>query len=84
MGGKRRLRAGAPRLLGNHNGARGKAFRKMYNALAREFPLDTPLLKLEAGRAAVAWANLECSAQSRMGREEGRGAEGDSRRGGGR
>jgi hypothetical protein len=77
MGGRRRLRAGAPRLLGRHDGARGRAYRRAFNALAVEFPLESPLARLEAGRVAVAWCNLEAATEAleaaRQSRESGRG-----------
>ena len=77
MGGKRRLSAGAPRLLGSHSGSRGRSYRRSYSALAAEFDLTSPLAKLEAGRVAVAWTNLEAATESleaaRRAREEGRG-----------
>ena len=77
MGGRGRLRAGAPRLLGRHDGTRGRAYRRAYNALAAEFDLGSALARLEAGRTAVAWTNLEAATESleaaRRAREEGRG-----------
>jgi hypothetical protein len=77
MGGRRRLSAGAPRLLGSHSGARGRAYRRAFNALVAEFDLASALARLEAGRVAVAWVNLEASSESleaaRRAREEGRG-----------
>ena len=83
MGGRGRLGGGAPRLLGRHDGARGRAYRRAFNALAEEFDLTSPLAKLEAGRVAVAWVNLEASSESlelaRKAREAGRGRRPSSR-----
>lgn len=60
MGGRRRLKAGAPRLLGRHDGTAGRAFRRAYDALAVELgPFTSPLLRLEAGRVAAAWVALK-------------------------
>ena len=77
MGGRGRLGGGMPRLLGRHDGPRGRAYRRAYNALAAEFDLGSALARLEAGRVAVAWVNLEASSESleaaRRAREEGRG-----------
>jgi hypothetical protein len=77
MGGRRRLRAGAPRLLGRHDGARGRAYRRAFNALAAEFDLGSALARLEAGRVAVAWCNLEAATEAleaaRQSRESGKG-----------
>jgi hypothetical protein len=74
---KRQLRSGAPRLLGDHSGPRGYSYRRCWLALAREFPLDTPLLKLEAGRVAACWVNLEAASyaleEARVQRETGKG-----------
>lgn len=61
MGGRRPLKAGAPRLLGNHGGAIGKAYRRVYDALEAELGPFTPLARLEAGRAAAAWVQLEAA-----------------------
>jgi hypothetical protein len=77
MGGRRRLRAGAPRLLGRHDGARGRAYRRAYSALEAEFDLTSPLAKLEAGRVSLNWCHLQTATESleaaRRAREEGRG-----------
>src|SRR5688572_29464500 len=77
MPGRGMLSGGAPRLLGCHNGARGKAYRRAYNALAAEFQLASPLARLEAGRVAVAWTNLVAATEAlevgRMARETGKG-----------
>jgi hypothetical protein len=78
MGGRRRLRGDAPRLLGRHDGAVGRAYRRAYDTLAAELgPLDSPLLRFEAGRAALAIVNLEAAsvalAAARRARERGRG-----------
>src|SRR5258707_10698104 len=65
MGGKRRLKAGAVRLLGRHAGAAGRAFRRAFDALAQAFDLSTPLARLEASRVAAAWVNVEVSTRAR-------------------
>lgn len=64
MGGRRRLKAGAVRLLGHHDGVTGRAFRRAYDAFSLEFDISSPLLRLEASRAAVAWANLEIATRA--------------------
>jgi hypothetical protein len=58
MGGRAPLKAYAPRLLGHHDGAEGREYRRAYDALAEEFNLSRPLLRLQAGRAAVAWCQM--------------------------
>jgi hypothetical protein len=63
-GGRRALKGGATRLLGTHDGAQGRAFTRCWDALAAHFPLDTPLVKLEASRVAAAWVNLEHSTKA--------------------
>jgi hypothetical protein len=77
VGGRGRFGGGAPRLLGRHDGSRGRAYRRAFNALAAEFNLESALAKLEAGRVALAWVNLEAASDSleaaRRAREEGRG-----------
>jgi hypothetical protein len=78
MGGRGTLKAGAPRLLGRHDGWQGRAYRRAYDALAAEFgPFGSLLLRLEAGRAAAAWVNVEAAtralAAARHAREVGRG-----------
>lgn len=52
------LLGGAPRLLGSHAGAEGKAYRKCFDALAGDLGPFTPLQTLEAGRVAAAWVAL--------------------------
>jgi len=47
MGGRRRLKAGAVRLLGRFDGAAGRALRRAVAALAQAFDLATPLARLE-------------------------------------
>ena len=77
MGGRRRLRAGAPRMLGRHDGVRGRWFRHAWTALVAEYGPFTGLARLEAGRVALAWVNLEAATEAleaaRRAREEGRG-----------
>jgi hypothetical protein len=77
MGGRRPLKAGAVRLLGKHDGASGRAFRRAYDALVTEYGPFTPLGCLEASRVAVAWVNLEAATRAleaaRAARERGKG-----------
>lgn len=77
-GGRRPLKGGAPRMLGKHHGAQGRAYRRAWDALALELgPFDRPLLRLEAGRVAAAWVNVEIAtatlAEARRRRDAGRG-----------
>ena len=58
MAGRRRLRAGAPRLLGKHDGVRGKWFRECWVALTEEYGSLDGLRRLEAGRLCVAWVQV--------------------------
>jgi membrane-bound lytic murein transglycosylase B len=55
------LKGGAPRLLGHHGGAMGKAYRRVYDALESEFGPFTVLQRLEAGRVAVCYVQLEAA-----------------------
>ena len=75
--GRHRLTAGAPRLLGRHDGAAGRAFRRYYDALAGELGPFRPLVRLEAGRVAVLGVLLEAATHALMAarrdRETGRG-----------
>ena len=77
MGGRRPLKAGAVRLLGRHDGATGRAFRRCFDALTQAFDLSTPLARLEASRVAAAWVNVEVSTRAletaRRARANGRG-----------
>jgi hypothetical protein len=77
MGGRRRLKGGAERLLGDHSGLSGRAFRRVYDALAEEYDLSGRLAQLEASRVALAWVNLEAASMAleavRRARETGRG-----------
>ena len=85
MGGKRRLRAGAPRLLGRHDTADGRAYRRAWIALVAEYgqPPRGSLFALEMGRTAVAWSQLEAATLSladvRQRRERGHGRRPSSR-----
>jgi hypothetical protein len=65
-------------MLGKHHGAQGRAYRRAWDALALELgPFDRPLLRLEAGRVAAAWVNVEIAtatlAEARRRRDAGRG-----------
>ncbi len=79
MAGRRRLKCGAPRLLGYHGGAPGRAYGRAYKALAAEYgPFERgTLLALEAGRVAAAWVNLEAATvaltEARRSRVTGKG-----------
>lgn len=78
MPGRHRLKAGAVRLLGRHDGEDGRAFRACYDALVAELgSFDRPLLRLEASRVAVAWTHLVTAtralAAARRAREQGKG-----------
>jgi hypothetical protein len=66
VGGKAPLRHGAPRMLGNHGGAEGKAYRAAWDALMTEFgaPPRKSLLRLDMGRVAVLWVSLETSSKA--------------------
>lgn len=85
MGGRRRLKADAPRMLGKHDGADGRAYRRAWTALVGDFgqPARGSLLRLEMGRVATAWALLEAAtrrlADARRLRDEGKGRRPSSR-----
>jgi len=64
MAGKRLLLDGAPRLLGNHNTAAGKRFRRTYQALAERYgPFQDQVLKMEAARCAAAWVEYQAATE---------------------
>jgi hypothetical protein len=77
MAGRRRLRAGAPRLLGKHDGIRGKWYRECWVALIAEYGSLAGLRRLEAGRVCVAWVQLRTATaaleDARRAAVEGRG-----------
>ncbi len=78
MGGRRRLKAHAPRLLGRHDGQDGRAYRRAYDSLEADLgPFTSRLTRFEAGRVAVTMLNLEIAtralAAARRARESGRG-----------
>ena len=65
MGGKRRLLGGLPRLLSRHDGPDGRLYRDVFAALEADLgPFVSVLLRLEAGRAAVAWVHLQAASQA--------------------
>jgi hypothetical protein len=66
MAGRTPLKNGAPRLLGRHDGREGRAYQRCYEALAQAFKLDTPLLRLEAGRVAALRVQLEIATANVM------------------
>lgn len=79
MAGRRPLVGGAVRLLGNHSGREGWAFRRCFDALTERFgQFETRLLRLEASRVSAAWVNLEVAtkelsaARRRRSKERGR------------
>jgi len=56
------LANGAPRLLGNHRGAMGRRYFRAYVALEERYgPFEDQVARMEAGRAAHAWVELEAS-----------------------
>ena len=60
MPGKRPLKSQAPRLLGYHGGAEGKAYRRAYDALGTELgPFRNEYVRYEAGRVAIARMQFE-------------------------
>jgi hypothetical protein len=62
MSGKSPLKSGAPRLLGNHGGVEGKAYRRAYDSLEQEFgAFRNDFVRYEAGRVAVARIQFERS-----------------------
>lgn len=77
MAGRRRLRGGAPRMLGKHDGVRGQWYREAWRALVGEFGPFTALQRLEAGRVAVAWVQVRVATaaleEARWLRSEGHG-----------
>jgi hypothetical protein len=60
----KRLKGGAPRLLGNHLGADGKAYRRCYDALDEEYGPLSPLGRLEAGRVAALYVQLQATTRT--------------------
>ena len=71
------LKNGAPRLLGHHGDRAGRRYRAVYDTLEGDLGPFTPLQRLEAGRVAVAYLQLEASTQALVAaqrkREHGRG-----------
>jgi hypothetical protein len=62
--GTRPLKGGAPRLLDNHGGATGKSYRRCFDALVAEYGPLSDLGRLEAGRVAAAWVELEAAGRA--------------------
>ena len=58
------LVGGAPRLLGRHDGREGAAYHRAYVALQADLGPFSPLSRLEAGRVAVAWVQLEATTRA--------------------
>jgi hypothetical protein len=64
MASRKLLANGAPRLLGNHNTVAGRRFLRAYQALEERYgPFPDQLTRMEAGRAAHAWQELEASTE---------------------
>src|SRR5437879_1016206 len=55
------LKGGAPRLLGHHGDSIGRRYRRVYDALEGELGPFTVLQRLEAGRVAVCYVQLEAA-----------------------
>jgi hypothetical protein len=72
MGQRRRLKGGAPRLLGNHGGAEGAAYRRAYDALEEEYGPFSALGRLEAGRVAVAYVQLQATTRALVAEQQKR------------
>ncbi len=54
MGSRATLNDGVPKLLGNHGGWEGRAFRRAYESLLAEYgPFPSQFLRFEAARVAV-------------------------------
>jgi hypothetical protein len=64
MSGRRPLKGGAVRLLGNHHGEAGVAFRRCYDAVSLELGPLSALAKLEASRVAAAWVQLQAATRA--------------------
>jgi hypothetical protein len=79
MGGRGRLSAGMPRLLGNHHGAVGLWYRRAWCALVAEYgePVHGSLAWLEAGRVAAAFTRWRAAqaawADAQRARSTGKG-----------
>ncbi len=60
MGSRATLHDGVPKLLGNHGGWEGKAFRRAYESLKAEYgPFPSQFLRFEAARVAVCSLQFE-------------------------
>ena len=64
MGSHRALKGGAPRLLEHHGGAEGAAYRRCYAAIVEEYGPLSPLGRLEAGRTAAAYLQLQTTTRA--------------------
>lgn len=78
MGGRRQLKAHAPRFLGRHDGRDGRAYYRCFAALEADLgPFTSALVRFEAGRTAVAMVNLtlatEALTAARRARDRGKG-----------
>lgn len=73
----RRLRSGAPRLLGHHGGRRGRWFDEHYRDLARRYAPFDPMLRNYAGSLAALWVawreSTEAVIAAQEVRQEGKG-----------
>jgi len=64
MARRRLLKGRAPRLLGNHAGREGKAYRAAFDSLEAQYgPFQNDVLRFEAGRTAVARMQFERATQ---------------------
>ncbi len=60
MGSRATLNDGVPKLLGNHGGWEGRAFRRAYESLLAEYgPFGSQFLRFEAARVAVCSLQFE-------------------------
>ena len=66
MGGRRALKGGAPRLLGRQDGLEGRVYRRAYDALEAEYGPFSALARLEAGRVALLWVQLQAASHALM------------------
>ncbi len=83
MSGRRRLSAGKPRLLGRHDGKRGRWYSEAWAAISAEFGQPEGLRRIEAGRLCTLWvalrSALEAVEEARRAHTNGRGRRPSSR-----
>lgn len=66
MSARHRLKGDLPRVLGRHDGAQGRAYRRFYVALSREhgpFPKDS-LRAYQAAQVAVSWLEFVAATEA--------------------